>query len=282
MFDPSNLINEASLAPSVGLLGACVSLDTCLALFPAAKKYRYFLRINTVSLMSPGGNPIDLSHIITDPKELLTFSNDANKSFDMNTLLNEDFVLIDFFRDTYSVVQLQDGRYITAGLQWWQYKLENHLPVSAIIKPTDPAYPDFWFEAFQRFADAANKTSTTWLISPIHLVTTLRDGWDDEPPAQPTGVHNRRSVMLSHMQRIALAALRRSCILPLPTEWLQMDRDHRYGAAPYHYPSAFFQAMRDTAALNPGSIQVFMGGAAERERAILHELEAWKNRAAEF
>lgn len=274
---------EAALHSSIGLLGACVSLDMRTALFPAAKKFRYMLRIGTVSMMSGAPSKIDLSSVIRNEKELLTFDRDANKTFDFEALAAEKFILMDFYRDTYPTVLLSDGRYITAGLQYYNYKLEGVLPVQKVIRATSLDYLDLWLEAFMRFAEEANRSSALWIISPIYQIPYQRNGWENIIPEKSSSVVvNKKNVILAHMQRIALAKIHNSCLLPIPFDDLELDPKHQFGLGPYHFVKDYFRSVRQMIEINPGSISAFDGDDAARERAVAFEIDGWRRHAARF
>ena len=181
------------------------------------------------------------------------------------------------------MLELEDGRHITAGLQYGSFKLKPHLPIRRIIEPLTAEYADLWLKAFRRFADRANASPALWIIAPIYQFPYQRAGWENVISHSPgaSGV-NRRNVILAHMQRIALALLRHSCMLPIPQDRVELDPAHKFGPGPYHFRRSYFTTMRDLILLNPGYLRTFDGDDAARERAVEYEMAIWRNRAATF
>lgn len=270
-------LDDVAGASSMGLLGACVGRDLRAVLFPWLSTSQFLWRISTVSLMSAAPSHIDLSGRIASREELMSADRDINKSFDLDAFLAERFVVLDFFRDTYGVIRLTDGRFITHGFEFDRYRLKEMLDIAEAIPREDPRYPDLWLESFQRFAGRANASQASFIIQPILQMPGLwqQDRFVVRPEWEGAALRFGNRI-LGHMQRIALASLRRACLLPIPYEDMELEEAHEYGLAPYHYTRRYFERSLDLVRRCPEAALALDPGDPNRARIVEAEMNEWR------
>lgn len=270
-------IDQIGSSATMGLLGSCVAHDMRHTLFPHLHDCTYIWRVNTISLMSGAPSFLDL-HSLTRGEDARDAVNlDVNKTFDLDRLLAE-FVLIDFYRDTYGVFRLADGRWITHGLEFMTHGLERSLDIAEAVSAFERRYPRLWLESFMRFAARANAGRATFLIQPVLNCDALLPQGTGAPEARANA--RRINHLLGHMQRIALAALHRCYLLPFPVEDLELSPDHPYGTGPVHYTRDLFEQSCALVRRCPQSALSLPPDSRFRRRLIAAEIRAWRNRLA--
>ena len=267
-----------------GLIGSCVSRDLKLSTLGGADA-RYIWRVNTISLMSPAPHLIDLDlpeDVARDAR--MTLQADVNKTFDLAAILDEDIVLLDFFRDVYGIIELEDGRYITNGIEIQQFGLSSiHAVARRQLEAHEPDYVDLWLQNFRAFAEIANRGKGNIIIFPIHqLITTEIDGkivinpdWDLKQIAA-------RNIILGHMQNIALAMLKNAVFAPIRTEYLALDPLHEYGAGPFHFKRQAFDICAQDMRLAPERLSRPDFSDERIEAIVAHEVALWREFNASY
>lgn len=270
-------IDDIAESSSMGLLGACVSRDLRFVLFPKLSKGQIFWRINTISLMSKAGSRFDLAGHVQPANDFKSADRDINKTFDLGALFKEKYIVMDFYRDMYGIARLSDGRFITNGFELKNYNLSHVVGVQEKILPRDPSYPELWLESFLHFAHMANASDANIIVQPIYQVAVFRreTGLVFAPGFDIDKI-SRENKVLGHMQRIALAALTRSWLLPIPYEHLELDERHEFGPGPYHYKRSYFERTRDVVKRCPDLATSLNLNEAERRNLIEAEMNEWR------
>jgi hypothetical protein len=270
-------LDDIASQSSMGLLGSCVARDMRSALFPYLARSQFFWRIGTISLMSTAGTPIDFQGRIAAADQLKTADRDINKTFDLQSLLQEKYILLDFYRDMYGIVRLADGRHITDGQEFRQYRLHELMTVEEKIPALDAQYPDLWLPSFLSFASQANASQARFLIQPVfQMVTAHRGNTLVVNPDWDYGKISRENRILGHMQRIALAALHRAWLLPAALEHIALDETHEYGPGPFHYKRSYFEETRELVRRCPTLAASLPAEDTCRGDMIRMEMAAWR------
>ncbi len=270
-------VAEAGNADSMGLLGSCVARDLRTVLFPNLSRSTFLWRINTVSLVAAAPSRLDLAIPEASPEERLTLDRDINKQFDLDGFFRERFILLDFFRDTYSVARLADGRWITVGLEFEKLGLGQRLDVAEVLTAHDARYPALWLSSLLRFAQRANASGAGFIIQPV-IQTAMR--WQDDrfvaSPPEEAALFARNNQILGHMQRIALAALHRACLMPAPAEPPELDPAHEFGPGPLHASRRHYERSCELVRHSPDVAVSLPTDETTRRQVIDTEILAWQ------
>jgi hypothetical protein len=267
-------------APAAGLIGACVARDMKTAIFPNTKS-KFLWRIGTLSLMSPAPSRLEITLPDAAPEVLMTLDRDINKTFELDAVLAQPYVVIDFFRDLYAALVLRDGRIITNGIDVQKIGVRAlGLDVTDQFEAHDPRFPALWLENFRRFCALANASTAQFIIVPVYQLTTfwtpqgfrLAEGWRAKQIVS-------RNMILGFMQRIALALLENALLAPLAPDTQQLDPDHEFGPGPYHFTPAVFTRAVEIMEHLPEYVQTLSASPERREQIVAAEMQAWARTA---
>jgi len=222
-------------------------------------------------------NPVNLERFDFDEPSLMTIDRDINKNFDLNELMSHGSIIIDFYRDTYSVVDLGGGRYVTFGYELEKIGCEAlDLPVVRGIPFTDPSYPELWLSHFLKFSRRVNAAKANVFIAPVHQssVWWTETEFRRDETWLPRHVIVRAKV-LGFMQRIALASLRRSVMIPMQPEDIKLDETHEYGLGPSHLSQSSYDRASLLMRKFPEIVHSISASAARRSEIIRDEMSDW-------
>jgi hypothetical protein len=231
------------------IVGACCSYDVSEVLLPADKQRRYWWRNNTISMMSAErGDSTLLSACNLQPDELNTVRRDLEKNFPFEDDFQwADVVLVDFFRDTYDILKLTGGSYVTRGPEFERYPLQSILPVEEHIKFGTPKYLDLWLSAIQHFTFRVSKQDTQIiLVNPFMSPVQEEKGKFKVSEALNHYEVIRKNFFFYHMSRIVVGLIPGIISLHFKPWSIGSWKEHPWGEAPIHYARQRYEDMLET------------------------------------
>ena len=135
--------------------------------------------MSTVSLMAPPPpEQYDFSDVGLNENEIMTVINDFNKPFDIESLIGwSDFIIMDFMRDVYDGLELPNGSFATAGLEWETYNLmSERVPDTRRVSFYSVEMVERWLEAALRLAKHLNAQNKPCLLIENQLAHFGFDG----------------------------------------------------------------------------------------------------------
>ena len=233
----------ASLA-SIGLIGSCVARELKQVACDPDVEASYLWRSSTVSMATPPAQPaIPLDQLELEGPSLKTVSNDFQKTALADSILKNSLVIMDFFRDTYDLFELENGAYITFGKELANDKMQQLFPNSKFKSVYDADYPNLWFESMRRISKIINESDSIIVIVPsIASYGTFSKNRFDASPIDAFDAYYKHA-MLEFMERIAVRMLNKSILLQPLHAGVSCDPNHIYGLGAFHHYDDFYSRM---------------------------------------
>lgn len=166
----------------------------------------------------------------------MTFENDLYKKFNLIDYLNwADVIVLDIVRDSYDILELDNGSIVTRGVEVEKYDMERLLPIKKKSEFGTLSHFEAWLAAIKKFA-AIMKTSKTPMIfinarwGPLYISDwniSLISDFDQY------GI-TRRNFIIAHYQDIVRELLPLELDVHIPS-WINFaDPAHPWGSNPMH------------------------------------------------
>ncbi|GAA4246860.1 hypothetical protein GCM10022293_00110 [Azospirillum formosense] len=203
----------------------------------------------TVSLMAPPPpEQYNFSDIGLSENEIMTVVNDFNKPFDIEELISwSDFVIIDFMRDVYDGLELSNGGFATAGLEWETYNLmKERVPVARRVSFYSVEMVERWLEAALRLTKQLNAQHKPCLIIENQLAHFGFDG-DQIRIIHPNNQWDLKlkGYLMRQYAHIMADLLDNAVLLSAPSYAVYSTNKNEYGLGEGHMSDVYFNGLAD-------------------------------------
>jgi hypothetical protein len=240
----SPLSQHLATATSIGLIGSCVARDFKEVACGPDVHASYLWRSGTVSMATPPAPPaISIDQLGLSAPSLKTIENDLLKQTLTGGILKNDFVFMDFFRDTYDLVALESGTYVTFGKEVSDEQMKHLFPNSKLKSVYDADYPDLWFSCMMRVADIINDSDAIVVIVPCIASYGIFANNRFEALEIDSFDAYYKHAMLEFMEMIAARMLKKSILLKALHAGVSCDPKHVFGVGPFHHHAVLYRRM---------------------------------------
>lgn len=238
------------------IIGSCVSRQLLTRMFQRDIEKKHLWRMSTVSLMAPPPpEQYDFSDVGLNENEIMTVINDFNKPFDIESLIGwSDFIIMDFMRDVYDGLELPNGSFATAGLEWETYNLmSERVPDTRRVSFYSVEMVERWLEAALRLAKHLNAQNKPCLLIENQLA---HFGFDGDAvrimhPNDQWGL-KLKGYLMRQYAHIMANLLDNAVLLSAPSYTVYSTNENEYGLGEGHMGDVYFNGLVDDFYLKTG------------------------------